>query len=118
MCGDGEFLMNALLISMALLVGQTMSMQERPVIHLKPNSDLIESGFSGALLELQNAPGYLHLPKFPPKPDGQGKQWFVDVKNFGPHPVVIDDRQHFNLRVGVSETVHIYSNGTMYYLKR
>ncbi len=109
--------MKALLISMALLTGQIMSMQDRPVVHLKPHSDLIEVGFSGSLLELQNAPESLRLPKLPPRPDGQGNQWFVDVKNFGPHPVLIGGN-NFTQQVGVGQTVHIYSNGTMYYLKR
>jgi hypothetical protein len=110
--------MKALLISLALLTGQMMSMQERPVVHLKPHSDLIEVGFAGSRLELQNAPEYLHLPKFPPKPDGQGNQWFVDIKNFGPHVVMVDDPEHFKAPVAVGQTVHIFSDGTMYYLKR
>ncbi|WP_263353187.1 hypothetical protein [Acidicapsa acidisoli] len=109
--------MKVFLISLTLLMGQMTSMQDRPVIHLKPHSNLIESGFAGSILELQNAPEYLHLPKLPPKPDGQGNQWFVDIKNFGPHPVVVDDTRNFSLQIGVSQTVHIYSNGTLYYQK-
>jgi hypothetical protein len=112
--------MKALLISLALFTGQMVSMQDKPVIHLKPHSDLIEVGFAGSILELQNAPAYLHLPKLPPKPDGQGNQWLVDIKNFGPHSVLVDDgvQNRFSVQIDVSQIVHIYSDGTRYYLKR
>jgi hypothetical protein len=110
--------MNAFLISLTFLMGQMTSMQDKPVSHLKPHSEYIEAGFGGSRLELQNAPESLHLPKSPPKPDGQGNQWSVDIENFGPHPVVVDDRKRFSLQVGVSQTVHIYSNGILYYQKR
>jgi hypothetical protein len=110
--------MKAILVSLALLTGQMISMQGKPVVHLEPHSNLIEVAFAGSMLELQNAPEQLLLPKFPPKPNSEGKQWAVDVKNFGPHPVLIVDKDHFSTSVGVSQTIHIYSNGTAYYVKR
>jgi hypothetical protein len=110
--------MKALLISLALMTGQMMSMQNKPVVHLAPHSNLIEVAFDGSMLELQNAPELLLLPKYPPKLNSQGEQWSVNIKNFGPHPVQVEDKQHFIARVEVSQTVHIYSNGTAYYLKR
>jgi hypothetical protein len=110
--------MKALLISLAVLTGQMISMQDKPVVHLKPHSDHIDVAFRGSLLELQNAPQIIHLPEFPPKPESQNDLWSVDVRNFGPRPIVIVDKEHFSARVGVSQTIHIYSNGTTYFLKR
>jgi hypothetical protein len=110
--------MKTLLISLALFAGQMISMQEKPVVHLRPHADIIDVQYGGSLLELQNAPEYVHLPVQPPKADPQGTQWFIDIKNFGPRPVSIVDKAHFNLKINISQTVHIYSNGISYYEKR
>jgi hypothetical protein len=110
--------MKALLISLAFFVGQMITMQDKPVVHLKPHKDTIEVSFAGSILELQDAPQYLHLPEYPPKPDAQGNQWAVDIKNFGPRAVTIVDKEHFSTTIHLNQTVHIYSNGTAYFLKR
>jgi hypothetical protein len=110
--------MKTLLISLALFAGQMMSMQDKPVIHLKPHADIIDVEYGGSLLELQNAPEYVHLPDHAPKPDPQGNQWTIDIKNFGPRPVLIVDKAHFTVKINVSQTVHIYSNGIGYLEKR
>ena len=110
--------MKALLLSLAFFVGQMITMQAKPVVHLKPHKDGVEAAFGGSILELQNAPPILHLPQYPPKPDSQGTQWAVDIKNFGPHAVTIVDNGHFTTTISLNQTVHIYSNGTAYFLQR
>jgi hypothetical protein len=109
--------MKAVLLSLALAVGQMMSMQEKPVVHLKPHSDSVDTAFNGMLLELDHSPEVIHLPKYPPSADPQGAQWSVDIKNFGPHPVTVIDRGPFSVTIHVNQLVHIYSNGIGYYLK-
>jgi hypothetical protein len=99
--------MKAIVVSLALLAGQMITMQEKPVVHLKPHQDTIEAGYGGMLLELDHSPQALRLPKFPPKPDPQGAQWSVDVKNFGPWPVTVQDYGNFSVKVNLNQTVHI-----------
>lgn len=110
--------MKALLMSLAFFASQMITMQNKPVVHLKPHKDGIDVSFAGSILELQNAPPHLHLPEYPPKPDAQGNQWTVDIKNFGPGVVTIVDKEHFSTTILLNQTVHIYSNGNAYFLKR
>jgi len=114
----GEVPMKALLISLALFAGQLITMQDKPVVHLKPHGDGIDTAFNGSVLELQNGPKIVHLPAEPPKPGSLGDEWTIDIKNFGPHLVTIVDKEHFSTTIHLNQTVHIYSNGTTYYLKR
>ena len=109
--------MKHLLIAVALFAGQAMTMQEKPVVHLKPHTDYILAGFGGSLVELSQAPSVIRLPMPPPQPDAQGNQWTVDVKNFGPAPVTVADKSNFSVPVAVNQTIHIYSNGSIYILK-
>lgn len=110
--------MKILAVSLALLFGQMVTMQQKPVVHLKPHKDGIEVGFTGMLLELDHSPQIIHLPQYPPKPDPQGNEWHVDVKNFGPLPVTVVDTTHFSKQILLNQTIHIYSNGTFYLLKQ
>jgi hypothetical protein len=103
--------------ALAFIAAQAMSMQDEPVVHLKPHSAFIEIAFGGSLVELSHAPTIVHLPPSPPRPDAAGNQWAVDVKNFGPTPVTIADTGTFSAPVAVNETIHIYSNGHYYILK-
>jgi hypothetical protein len=109
--------MKALLITFALLAGQALTMQDKPVIHLKPHTNTIEVAFGGSLLELSQGPPVLRLPAHPPKPNSNGNDWTVDVKNFGPAPVTVVDAGAFSAPIGVNQTIHIVSNGKAYSLK-
>jgi hypothetical protein len=110
--------MKITLILLALLVGQTNKLQQRPVVHLQPHRTSIDIGFGGHLLELINAPGLVNLPAVPPKLDFQGGAWSVDVKNMGPGTVTVAGKAQFSVKVTVGQTVHIYSDGAGYSLKR
>jgi hypothetical protein len=110
--------MKTSLMCLALFVGQMKTLQSKPVVHLQPHRDAITADFGGDLLELINAPGVVNLPPVPPKPDPQGSPWFVDVKNLGPSAVTVVGKAQFNVKITVGQTVHIYSNGTEYSLKR
>jgi len=109
--------MKILLFSLTLFVGQMMTMQDKPIVHLKPHTDLIEVTFAGSLLELSDAPETVYLPKLPPKPNGQGKQWSIDIKNFGPHPIKLASKTGFSTDLRVNQTVQVYSNGSAYFLR-
>jgi hypothetical protein len=73
--------MNSLLLFVAFLVGQTNTLQQRPVVHLPPNNHVIASELGAHLLELSNAPAEISLPTVPPKLDSQGSPWSIDIKN-------------------------------------
>ena len=110
--------MKPVLVALALFAGQAMTLQEKPVVHLKPHTDAILQTFGGSLLELSYAPNVVYLPIAPPKPDAAGNQWRVDAKNFGPRPVTVAGKGAFSVHVAVGQTVHILSNGNRYLVKR
>jgi len=66
---------------------------------------------------LSHAPQIVYLPAPPPKPDANGNQWTIDVKNFGPLPVTMADKGTFSVPVAVVQTVYILSNGNKYIVK-
>lgn len=109
--------MKSVLVALALFTGQAMTMQNEPVVHLKPHTDIILEAFGASLLELSQAPQIVYLPAPPPKPDANGNQWTIDVKNFGPLPVTVADKGAFSVPVAVGQTVHILSNGSKYIIK-
>jgi hypothetical protein len=108
--------MRELLVYFALLAGQMNTMQQKPVVHLRPHGNVIENHFGGKLLELIDAPAVVQLPQVPQKLDDEGNPWCVDVKNFGPNPVTIVGKGKFSVQVNVGQTTHIYSNGDKYSL--
>ncbi len=110
--------MKLVLVALALFVGQAMTLQEKPVAHLKPHTDAILETFGGSLLELSYAPKVIYLPIAPPKPDAAGNQWAIDAKNFGPQPVTVAGKGAFSVHVAVGQIVHILSNGSSYIVKR
>jgi hypothetical protein len=103
---------------LALLIGQANSLQDKPMVHLRPHQDVIELNFGGKLLEVINGPTMINLPLTIPKPDAQGIPWSIDIKNMGPSIVTVIGKTPFNLPIDVGRTVHIYSNGTAYALKQ
>ena len=109
--------MKHMLFALIFITGQAITMQEKPVIHLKPHSNTIDPAFRGSLVELSNAPATVYLPASPPAPDTNGDPWSVDVKNFGPAPVTIVSKQNFNTTISVNQTIHILANGQGYILK-
>jgi hypothetical protein len=108
--------MKVLLISLAFIVGQLNTLQEKPVVHLQPHSDAIQVAFGGKLLELVNSPATIHLPNVPPKTEVDGDQWTIQVKNFGPNGVAVVG-SHFEVHINVGQTIQIYSNGVAYSLR-
>ena len=109
--------MKPVLVALALFAGQAMTLQDKPVVHLKPHTDAILQTFGGSLLELSYAPKVVYLPVAPPKPDAAGNQWTIDAKNFGPQPVTVAGKGAFSVHVAVGQTVHILSNGNKYLVK-
>jgi hypothetical protein len=110
--------MKVFLIYLALIAGQMNTLQDKPVVHLRPHQDLIPTEFGGDLVELVNAPAVIQLPKSAPITDSQGSPWSIDVKNLGPGTVEVVGKDEFSVHVNVGQMVHIYSNGTTYSLKR
>jgi hypothetical protein len=113
-----ETYMKTLLIGVALFIGQMNTRQDKRVVRLPPHRYSIEVGFGGQRLELINGPLTVNLPQAPPVLDSQGNPWSVDVKNLGPSVVTVVGKSQFSVHINVNQTVHIYSNGTGYFLKR
>ncbi|QNI33067.1 hypothetical protein H7849_03565 [Alloacidobacterium dinghuense] len=109
--------MKSLLFALIFIAAQAITMQDKPVVHLKPHSNTIDSNSRGSLVDLSNAPATVYLPATLPVPDADGGPWSVDVKNFGPAPVKIVGRQNFNALISVGQTIHILVNGQGYVLK-
>jgi hypothetical protein len=109
--------MKSMLFALIFIASQAITMQDKPVVHLRPHSDTIDPIFRGSLVELSNAPATVYLPASPPAPGTDGGPWSVDVKNFGPAPVTIVDKKNFNTTVSVNQTIHILANGQGYILK-
>jgi len=111
-------LIKRLWVLVTMLAIQMNSLQEKPVVHLQPHMNTIGTEYGGDTLELIGAPTVVLLPTQPPLLDSHGGPWSVDVKNFGPNTVTISGKARFNVQVSVGQTVHIYSNGSVYSLKR
>ncbi len=109
--------MKSLLLVLALFAGQAVTMQSKPVVHLKPNTNLIQPGLAGSLVALIRTPTSIYLPSPPPQSDAKGLQWAVDVKNFGPLPVTVLGKGGFSVPIAVNQAVQIYSDGSRYFLK-
>jgi hypothetical protein len=109
--------MKILILCFCAIVSQSNA-QEKPVVHLQPHHDSVDSKFGGSLLELINAPPVISLPTPPPLVDAQGNHWAIDIKNLGPHAVTISDKAQFSRRIMAGETLHINSNGKSYALYR
>jgi hypothetical protein len=58
--------MKALLICVAVIIGQMNTLQDKQVVHLQPHSGAIRADFGGKLLELLDAPAIIYLPMAPP----------------------------------------------------
>lgn len=110
--------MKSLLLSLAILLGQTNPFQDKPVVHLPPNAKAIDYGFGGKLLKLINAPAELSLPAQIPKVDSFGYPWVVDIKNLGPSAVTVIWKTKFSVPITPGQTVHIHANGRTYSLGR
>lgn len=108
--------MKTLLLSSAWLIGQMITLQEKPLVHLKPNKSQIAASFGGKMLELIDAPAVVLLPKRPPERDALGQPWQVEVKNLGPRAVAIHDSNAFSTKIDVGKTTQISSNGVTYSL--
>lgn len=109
--------MKSLLFALIFIAGHAITMQEKPVVHLKPHSNAIDPASRGSLVELSNAPATVYLPTPVPPLDADGIPWSVDVKNLGPASVTIVGKQNFNTTVTVNQTIHILANGQGYRLK-
>jgi hypothetical protein len=109
--------MKALLICVAVIIGQMNTLQDKQVVHLQPHSGAIRADFGGKLLELLDAPAIIYLPMAPPKLDSQGNPWSVDIRNLGPNAVTVVGASQFSSRIIVGQTVHVFSNGRSYSLK-
>ena len=110
--------MRALLVCLILFVGQQNTLQDRIVVHLRPNGNTIENDFGEKLLELINAPTLISLPTSPRRLDSQGNPWSIEVKNLGPSAVTVAGKGQFSSRINVGGTVHITWNSLVYSLKR
>jgi hypothetical protein len=113
---DGS-IMKALLISVAVFIGQMNTLQSKQVVHLQPHSGVIRTEFGGKRLELLDAPAIIYLPMAPPKLDSQGNPWSVDIRNLGPGVVTVVGTSQFSARIISNQILHVFWNGTSYSTK-
>lgn len=106
--------MKVLLISVALIIGQTNPLQNKQVVHLLAHSGAILASFGGKQLELVEAPTIVYLPMTPPKLDSQGNPWEVDIRNPGLGAITVVGKGQFSLRINAGQTACVFSNGTSY----
>ena len=57
----GGAFMNMWLICLAVIVGQMNTLQDRPVVHLQPQSGAIQVDFGGKQFELTHSPTIIYL---------------------------------------------------------
>src|ERR1035438_10229307 len=88
-------IMKVLIISIAFVIGQMNTLQDKPVVHLQPHSSAIQVYFGGKQLELIHAPTIIYLPMSPHKLDSLGNPWSVDIKNLGPGMVTVVGKDQF-----------------------
>jgi hypothetical protein len=110
--------MKTFVMCLAILSGQMITLQNKPIVRMQPHRSAIDIAFGGDLLELVNTPAIISLPLVPPKTDSKGNPWVVDVKNLGPAAVTVVGKAQFSTQISVGQTVHIYSNGTAYSVNR
>ncbi|MGB0109101.1 MAG: hypothetical protein WA383_05830 [Terriglobales bacterium] len=108
--------MKTFLIYLALFAGQYNTLQDKPVVRLHPQQDVIPSEFAGDLVELKNAPPQVQLPPLR-LVDSHGRPWTIEVRNLGPGTVTIVGKAQFHVEVPVGHSVSIkatkagYSSG-------
>jgi hypothetical protein len=107
-----------LLVCLAILGAQVVSLQDKPVVQLPPQRNSITVDFGGRMVQLIHAPTVISLPDPPPIVDKEGNPWAVDAKNLGPGRVRIVGKHAFTVLVNVGQTVHIHSDGVAYSLER
>jgi hypothetical protein len=110
--------MRILILLLALSAGQMNTLQDKPVVHLRPRQDSIPVEFGGDLLVLLNGPSVVHLPNLPPALDSQRRPWSVYVENLGPGTVTIVGGSVFDVAVSLNQTIRINSNGREYTSER
>ena len=69
------------------MIGQMIVLQDRPVVHLQPHSEVIWIDFGGELLELVDAPLIIKLSRTTPRLDSLENPCSVDIKKLGPSAV-------------------------------
>jgi hypothetical protein len=106
--------MRQLLLAFAIVSGQLITHQSKHVVHLPANVTAIDPAFGGDQLDLINPPAVVTLPVTPPKVDGHGNPWVLDIKNLGPGVVNVLGKAEFNVQITVGQTVHIHSDGYGY----
>jgi hypothetical protein len=106
------------LFCFALFIGQLPTLQDKPIVHLRPHQDFIPAEFGGDLVEFTNPPPVIQLPQLPPVKDPHGRPWQIELRNMGPGTVTIMGKAQFSLQIPVGKTVTIKSNDGNYVFVR
>jgi hypothetical protein len=107
--------MKALLIILALLSAQLPSRDDEPTVVLPSAHATITADYGGEYVQLKNAPEVVNLPKTPPKTLPTGLTWYVDVINFGPNTVTLQQvGTQFSVRLQPKDSVRVVTSNTIY----
>ena len=102
------------LLLVALFMGQMRTLQDKPMVRLRPHQDAILAEFGGETILLANGPPVMHLPSIPPRLDSQRKPWAVTIDNLGPGTVTIEGKAQFTAHVRAYQSIQIRSDGVIY----
>jgi hypothetical protein len=102
------------LFCLALFAGQLDTTQNEAVVRLPPHVTAIPTADGGKMVELLYAAPSLSLPKQIPAADGDGKAWYVDVRNLGPGEIALEGVGGFAVQLQPKQVVRIRAAGNTY----
>jgi hypothetical protein len=107
--------MKSLLLVLALLSAQLPSRDSETTVTLPSTRATITPDYGGEYVQLKNPPAVVNLPKTPPKLLRSGLPWYVDVVNFGPGTVTLQQAgTQFSVRLQPKDSVRVVSSNSMY----
>jgi hypothetical protein len=104
--------MTALIFCLLLFIGQLNTPKE--TVRLPPGKASISQAYAGKLVELIDAPAEVSLPSPRPSATQPAAKWSVDIKNLGPHDVLIRNGTQFTVLLHPNESATIASRGSGY----
>jgi phage baseplate assembly protein W len=104
--------MTALIFCLLLFIGQLDTARE--VVRLPPGQASISRDYGGKLVELINAPAEVGLPSLRPSSTQSAAKWSVEIKNLGPHDVMIRSGNQLAVLLHPNESATIASRGSGY----
>jgi hypothetical protein len=104
--------MTTSIFCLLLFMGQLNTSKE--AVRLPPGKAAISQDYGGKLVELIDAPAEVNLPSLRPSATQPAAKWSVDIKNLGPHDVMIRNGNQLVVLLHPNESAKIASRGSGY----